>query len=395
MCQNVYYQLHRLEKLIAERPTCVHEPASAYGLKENYESIMKEVECAKENLIEKVLTFRDETQLQLYVQFHQQRLIKLLDEVFLSEGAGPMSGGGQHSLPHRYKILEDLLAFIEVHFARYFDTSSKVPSGLIYDTQKVLARIVLSLDTSLNDTGADPLLVKVLLDPIKRVLMLESTTAKISYSRLSYIGRIHKELSNVFERMDSASSINDELRLVLLSINFNSRKSRAYFIQYIDRELGTVETRIEKIEILSLLLKQVNQVPVARGVGYHEHLASLKSQVKNYVAAELAYRERFKEHCPDRNATVLLPTLGDFRIKFELSVPQLAFLVRLLLKVGVISNENVSELLRFIARHSVTKRSEEISVGSLRTKFYEVESATMDSVKRLLLQATNAIGRNP
>lgn len=162
-------------------------------------------------------------------------------------------------------------------------------------------------------------------------------------------------------------------------------KTFAFLTGFITDETDKCETAGEKIERLSWFLKEVNQVPVRPTTSYHRDRPSLKSQVSVYLAEEIEYLERLsrlaKAPAGDRENA-----LKKSRLKLGTSVAQLACFLRLLLDPKVVQNENTAELLRFTAGACVTKRSEAVSVGSLRGKFYEVETATKESAKQLLLK---------
>ncbi|HEY0654035.1 MAG TPA: hypothetical protein VGD65_12940, partial [Chryseosolibacter sp.] len=63
---------------------------------------------------------------------------------------------------------------------------------------------------------------------------------------------------------------------------------------------------------------------------------------------------------------------------------QLAYLAKVLMGSKVILNDNVTQVLQFLARHSTTKRSEAISYGSIRGKFYDTETSTKESLRQVL-----------
>jgi hypothetical protein len=60
-------------------------------------------------------------------------------------------------------------------------------------------------------------------------------------------------------------------------------------------------------------------------------------------------------------------------------------LIRLFLETKIIQNNNLTQVLTFKVKFSITKRAETISYGSLRAKFYNVESGTREAVKNMLL----------
>jgi hypothetical protein len=73
-----------------------------------------------------------------------------------------------------------------------------------------------------------------------------------------------------------------------------------------------------------------------------------------------------------------------FKVKLDLSVAQLACLLRMLIESEFITNRNISALIRSVAMACETRRSEHLSPRSLRVKFYEIEDATLGTVRDML-----------
>lgn len=83
----------------------------------------------------------------------------------------------------------------------------------------------------------------------------------------------------------------------------------------------------------------------------------------------------------------------DFKLNTKLSVPQLAYLTKIFIESGVLQNRNQREVLKFLAQFVRTKKAENISAESLRSKFYNVEENTKETVKDVLIGLLNHIRR--
>jgi len=77
-------------------------------------------------------------------------------------------------------------------------------------------------------------------------------------------------------------------------------------------------------------------------------------------------------------------TASNSKIETNLSVSQLAYLFRLLYETGYLKVRNQTDLLKFISNNFVTGNTTEISTRSLRSKYYNIDSTTRDSIKELL-----------
>jgi hypothetical protein len=72
------------------------------------------------------------------------------------------------------------------------------------------------------------------------------------------------------------------------------------------------------------------------------------------------------------------------KIETDLSVSQLAYLFRLMYEVGMLKVYNQTDLLKFISGYFKTNNTQVISTRSLRSKYYNIDSTTRESVKKLL-----------
>ncbi len=67
-----------------------------------------------------------------------------------------------------------------------------------------------------------------------------------------------------------------------------------------------------------------------------------------------------------------------------LTVAQIAFFLKILVEVKIIDHQIQAEVIRFIARHFKTKKTDTIAVESLRTKYHNVESSTIEAVGKII-----------
>ncbi|MEP0367350.1 MAG: hypothetical protein ABJN36_17640 [Cyclobacteriaceae bacterium] len=76
--------------------------------------------------------------------------------------------------------------------------------------------------------------------------------------------------------------------------------------------------------------------------------------------------------------------LSKEKMKTSLTVSQIAYLAKLLFDAELIAPDNKSEVLTRITNSLVTKNATQISIKSLKAKFYSPDPATKLSVKKLL-----------
>ncbi len=283
-----------------------------------------------------------------------------------------------------YIGFEELLSFIERHFTKYFDQDAKAPEGYIAMVRKDVRVNIKKLQKALTSKNADPRLIDLLLYVLKKILD-SNPDQGTTYRNVMYAKELQKEIFRLLEGQVDIPEIDESLRQIMYYLNYNSTKVLTYHAHYITSILENTETRTEKIEKLSFTLKKINQAQVKPGIRYNQHGPPLKDELNSYITEEIDYQERLQQlttNSPDRPSDSFL---HGFKLKFEASVAQLAYLLRIFIETKMILNNNLSQVLHFLVKYVITKRSETISYGSFRSKFYCVEIGTKESVRDLLL----------
>lgn len=354
---SVRYELEYLEKLLS---------SGSLGEVSIEQQFSAEVDRIKKSIINEVFTFEDERHLERYIQYHQQAIIRMLDS--------------QSTIPS--KDLEDLLTFIERHFNKYFDQDAKAPDAYLNTIRKTTRINTKKIFKDLSDQNADIRLIEIVLQALNKI---NDRTSKlpVTYRKVIYAKEVQKELLKVIEFRTHDTPIDDELIKLIYYLNYNSTKSLVYHAHLVNQIVTTSDTSSEKIEKLSLLLKQINQAQVKPGIAYNPRAASIKDQAHNYISEEIEYLER---------VAVLNSNIVDakdvrpngYKVKMEVSVSQLSYLIKMFVASNIIQNTSINELLRFLSKIIVTKKSEGVSYDSLRAKYYNVESSTKLAIREML-----------
>lgn len=382
MTPQIQYELQPLELLFSDylaRGEGNHHPPVP-------EFIASETERVKKSLVHEVFHFEDERHLERYIQYHQQALIRLMDK---AASLLPAENTTSH-IHLYYKGLEEILVFIERHFTKYFDQDAKAPESYIAIARKDAKANLRKIQKYLNTLHADPRLVDLLLHPLRRILK-DNPHKDTTYRKVLYAKEMQKELLRLPELNPPA--IDDELRQIIYYLNYNAAKTFAYFAHYISSLINQSETRTEKIEQLSFTLKTINQAQIKPGIHYNLHAHSLRDQLNEYITVEIDYLERLQSLSGNSPSKPLDSFLQSFKLKFDISVAQLACLLRIFIDTKIIQNSNVAEILRFAARFIITKRAEVVSFDSLRAKYYNIESGTRQSVRTLLTSMIQKLDR--
>ena len=147
------------------------------------------------------------------------------------------------------------------------------------------------------------------------------------------------------------------------------------------------------VEILSRYLKKYNQVNEYPDVILYPLQKSIKDQISTWILEEIEHLERYQKSTLNNAQRVTNPQSTDFKLQTDLSVAQLGYFIRVLFETGVIKNKNQREVIRFFAHQFKTKQTDVISWESLRTRFYNVEEGTKDSIREVAINMLNQINK--
>lgn len=114
-----------------------------------------------------------------------------------------------------------------------------------------------------------------------------------------------------------------------------------------------------------------------------------KTKLSDWIAEEIYFFEKRQQLAINFPLNTDDPIQKDFKLKLNLSVAQFACFLRGLKDIGIIKNNNVLEVIRFMAGVIQTKHTDTISWESLRSKFYQTDDAARESVRDVALELSN------
>ncbi|MBX9733281.1 MAG: hypothetical protein K2X37_04410, partial [Chitinophagaceae bacterium] len=265
------------------------------------------------------------------------------------------------------------LHFIQEYFGTYFDKNERVPDVLISFYKKEINTLSESLRIRLSSSGLmEQLLTETLHNHF--ISSFENHNLPVTYRLHFYEKELLRELSN------EVNPATDSIRKLLYYHNFNSSMFVIYEFDRLVNLLSAITTKSEKILMLRSELKTINQLPVRVNYYFDENMPSLKEQVSTWITEEIKY-------CEAGHFTQVANSTGtepENKINTTLSVAKLGLLIRLLVVDKIIINRTVAPMLRTVAKTFTTLQREEISFGSLETKYHAPDKATIDVMKDML-----------
>ncbi len=352
--------------------------------------IIQEVDRIKKSFITQLFQVEHECRLELFIKNHQAHIIRLADKVATmidkEESLNLKSITSGHTRLNLYKILlqsfEDLLNYIEVHFVKYFDQDQKIPDAYALLSEKEFDEKLQRLISTFRERQVDERLIEIVLYPLQQFVS-KPEKRNVTFRGLIYL----KYLANGLLKLSESQTTNpsESIYEYMFYLNFNSYHLLKYATVKIRNEIEGLPSMAAQLEYLSLKIKKLNQAHVKPSFAFKIKRESLKSLLSNWLEEEIHFIEK------KRQLTLMIPPGGEkaedlsqFKVKTTLSVPQLAYTVRLLREAGVFTNENKAELIRFFSKNFASAHSENISVESFRSKFFGFDRSAVSHIQGVL-----------
>jgi hypothetical protein len=352
------------------------------GIKrEEANDIIKDCEEEKERIrlqiMEEVFNAREERTLELLIDKYQSVFIRLIDQLYAYQQTNKKQQEYKLLSKALYEYLNELLYFLQIHYAKYFNHFQKMPFIKMEHIKKELKPKLETIIAAFQRTILNEKLIRLIIQPLEQ--FISSNT--ITYNESQYMKAITGELLAIDTTVQEEDII-AIVKKILISINFNSPELTAYLINELDTLVADEESVQGKLRILKYQLKEINQVTIKPEYALHNDYSSLKKQIINWLNEEILFYQT-------EQAVVIAmpnPVVSDTKIHTSLSVPQLALLFRLLKEEQLITNTNQSELLKVVSGCFTTMHKESFSYGHLHGKYYKIEQHTKRTVYDMLIR---------
>lgn len=391
------YELKTLEELVDYRlnPQKSEFSITSEILEEVLSCVQTEIARIK-RVIPKLITNQvDIKSIKRLVQIHQIGLIEILDTL---TGIIENTYKGykiKHTQFQRellgvqkavYIIIEDMLSYIGCRYYRYCNPNIKVTEKYRSIFYREIKKVIVEIEES--KLNLDPVLLEIGLSPFKG--QIADKKLRLTYSRVLFLKELLRVVKNV-TRIDDKDEHENEFIRAMIFVNFNSINFVKLCVKKMKVGLCNRNCIVDKIEFLSLCLKRINQTPIRNGLALVKNSPSIKDLLAYWVLEEICYWEKKLQLQPlfQKDQNYILDT--NIKIATDLSVPQLACFIRLLVEIGAITNKRKEDVLEFYPEFYQSKRVENIEYGSFRSKYYGIQESTKEHVKDLLIKMLNEL----
>lgn len=339
-------------------------------------------------LIQQFYSIENETIQKLFIRNHFARLILLNDDLFNAvEKRSKENQERYHDLVNKTMpiqlVLDELLLFIWDNFTLYCDSRQRMSKKSQITFTWEVARKLETLKIPENDPDHN------LNEKIKASVLLR---LNIDQSRITYGLKLY--LEEFIQAIETIRASNKEhslavtIKNVIIAFNFNSLPVIHYFASFFVDQLRPIESAKDKIDFLNQWLKNVNQVPIKPGYSFNPKHEAVNFFLSNCILEEIHFYEKALFLFSGFDYPVRMQGIANtgYKIETELSVGQIACLVRLFVDCQVVKTKNIRELLNFLSVYTQSKKRENISAESLRLKYYNIEEGTREEVHKILFR---------
>lgn len=392
--RQTHYELEILDDLVVNN---LNSGCSASLLtKENLEQwqgIAKtQQEIIKKKLVCVAFSLNKEKRIRCYIQNHQSRLCYLIDSIinnYMQDTQKVIQDQEEYfkTIELVFDVLLDLMQFLSTQFNEYFNFNEKATVSLKLEKFYLFKDRITNLKNLVPDQNSE--LLYLCLQPINEFLN-GRTESQITFRELIYYDILLKEIETIAK---SDRPFDQSLKFTLLCLNFNSFQFLRYLTGEIETSLKEDESHSAKVTRLSWYLKNYNQIIEKPDLFFKPNQASIKTQINNWIIEEIGYLEKSLQMAKASTTSPLNQMSPDFKLHTELSVAQFGYFIRLLFETGVFRNQNQRDVLKFFSSYTKTRQVEFISPESLRTKFYNIEEGTRETVKEVVIKMLNEINK--
>ncbi|MBB5437716.1 hypothetical protein HDC92_001390 [Pedobacter sp. AK017] len=289
--------------------------------------------------------------------------------------------------------LDQIIGHINEHCSHYASDEVCLPKLHLKKEQIIIANQFDILCAGLTKLNVEAELQKVIKDPVSDLLR----SKRCSYYKIAYLKRVMDILIQECEKWDK-NYISSPLIRQLYETNFNSESFIKYYQKSITEDLAEMETIDEKCSKLYRYQHDFSMHNFRKAAkGFDPNCSKINEILLKFVKTELGCLERLKQVImPVARPGIVTPAYknsmhapdGSYKIRTDMSVDQLAYFFKLLIKAKVIDVGVRTELMAFVAGSFNTPGtgSSGISAASLETKYKQVVQSTAKHIKSKLMQ---------
>jgi hypothetical protein len=358
--------LAKIAELIARQESAVIQcDICSYFSKERDSLLEQACSEAREVWASAAFSVKGKDKLRRYFSYQLQELTTLLERT--NARTAPELGD------YLVRLADHLCTF----FAAYIDKQVFSPPAFTHYKLAQLKEKAKHLEALLQDTGINPELHDCLASYLRHYFV-PTCRRRVSFGSLDYLELLMDTVSDLLESTQPADA-DKAMEDSLLALNFN----RLEFFNYMIGRFRSATKDLTLLDQQTLLLQ--NAALLQPNIHYNKMyydplLPPVTVMYKGWLQDEaLAVAERL------RSQPIIAENPTE-KIGMNLSVAELACMVRLFFETGLFLEPSIKEILQLIPLHFSAKRQPHITGGSFSSKYYSSEQKAAAKIKALLLK---------
>lgn len=305
-----------------------------------------------------------------YIRLIQLLLVTMMDKVFCHQHECAYPSRVQLLFEKIQEHLEKTLNFIGEFFAGYFDFNQRVPrlvlSKCLQEFEVQIAQLKKYDQFSCNEHLE---LLNIVLKKVDKFCGCKGCIP--TYNQLQY----QKELLCHLTKPDKSSSV-DSIKETLIYLNYNDEEYSQFVYSNLIRIINKVENKNEKISLLLLEQKKINQLPVRPNLYLLKEVPSLKEQLTSLLEEEIKYLQK------DQTVPKILKEKVYIHVPFRGT--EIYLLHKAFIDSGGAAGETYKSLFEKTASHLTNNNQKGFSIESLQKNSDKINYEVKDNVKRFL-----------
>jgi hypothetical protein len=183
-------------------------------------------------------------------------------------------------------------------------------------------------------------------------------------------------LSNAIADILADTHVDDKyaaIEMQLIKFNYYHTEFEEYFFSTIKFKVEQCSTIADKLYFLLLKRKMIAQVVQQPGATNSGTKPNIKEVFENWLTQEIYFYEKVAQFCPTQCETKKPKENTFTKVNCNLSVDQLAILIRAAATVHVILAPSINKIFKTLAPYFTSINTADISYDSMRSKSYAAE----------------------
>ncbi|MBN2166749.1 MAG: hypothetical protein JW717_10765 [Marinilabiliaceae bacterium] len=278
----------------------------------------------------------------------------------------------------------ELLTFLKRQYGKYFDYNMKLPLLLHQIEIKTLSDkigLIEHIQNSMSDQSCN---VSKIIKPLLASLS-NHRSGLLTFHEKHHIDKLLDCIIAILKSNKDLPQVKEHIFQALIIYNWNTSEAINCLSRYIKNKIEEGKDENEKFETLQYYFKWINQIYCDNDKGFKWKNNSLQSALSKWLKKEIKY---FKATSQLTDCLPFFKNRSDHlateKIRTNLSVAQIASLIRQLINTGIVDADNKKSVIRIFTNTVSSKNTKDISIGSLKAKYYSPEASVDDSVKEII-----------